>query len=1026
MIGRAALGVVAGLLVAAASGAMTHGVALGTPTPGVAWHVSLVAQPTNLALTGHGVGEPRDQYVLVLTNTGSLPSSGTVALTVALPVGVTVGGEIQGPGWGCPRGRGIRVVTCFYSPAVAALSQSSVLTIPVAVTVAGTLTAEARVSGGGAATAVASRITQAGAPPPPFGFLDFGSQLSDLSGAADTQASDHPYALTATFDFPQREVEGFPERPVQILRAMRIDLPAGLLGNPQAAPRCSLVAVFAQSCPASSRVGAFLVNYSQGLFEGGGASPIYNVIPERGYPAEFAMYVEGINKTILMYASVRTGSDYGLRLSIPDIPAVAEARSAIVTFFGDPQGMDGSGNSSLAFLTNPSDCSPGLLTTHVEAQSWEEPGQWVKDETQAPLPSGCDLLWFQPAIAVTPGTALADEPTGYTIDLHVPQSLSTGPRGLATPDLRDVTVTLPQGTALSPAAADGLVGCPAEGAQGIALSSPQPGRCPLASQVGAAEAATPLLAEPLQGHVYLAQPGCGGSDEAACTQADALDGTLYGLYLELEGSGVIVKQHGTISASPTTGQLAVSFRNIPQLPLSDLKLTLADGPRAPLANPQDCAGQALLSARMTPWSSPQTGDADPSSAFALTGCEGLPFAPTLLAGTIDPAAGAYTSFSATVSRTDRMQDLGALQLRTPPGLLGMLSHVAPCAEPQAELGTCSAASRIGAATAGVGSGSHPYWISGPIYLTGPYRGAPFGLSMAIAAQAGPFNLGAVVVRAMLNIDPVTAALTISSDPLPRILDGIPLRLQKVNVTVDRPQFMFNPTSCAVGAVSGEIASTQGVAVSRVSRFAVGGCRNLPFDPGLEAITRAPGSKRNGTSLDVTVSQASGEANTAGIAVTLPKQLPSRLSTIQQACRRAAFAANPATCPAGSLIGIAKVLSPVLPTTLAGPAYLVSHGAAFPNIELILQGKGVRINLTGSLMVTHGVTSARFAGMPDAPITRFELKLPAGPHSALTTNGNLCAKPLVMPTAITGQNGRRIVRRSKVAVAGCPRSPRARA
>jgi hypothetical protein len=760
------------------------------------------------------------------------------------------------------------------------------------------------------------------------------------------------------------------------------------------------------------------------------------VVPERGYPAEFGAFVPGVSKPAFLYVTVRTGSDYGLVVTAPDLPFAGEVTDVVTSFFGDPGKLDGSGGSPISLLTNQSDCAGGPSAVGLTADSWEEPGSWVHAKTPVPAVTGCGSLRFEPVLSLTPeGVAVAGGPSGFTTDLQVPQSQAVV-EGLATPDLKNVKVTLPAGLSLNPGAADGLVACPAEGPEGINITGPlsseegpngeaegpraTAGHCPLASQVGTVEATTPALPQPLEGRVYVAAPGCGGAGQALCEERDVLDGNLFGMYLELEGSGVVIKQHGTVSANPVTGQLTASFRNLPQQPVSDIKLRLTGGPRAPLANPQAC-GQALTTTDMTPWSSPETPDANPSSAFTVTGCEGSLFAPSFLANTTSTGAGAYTDFSTTFGRTDQMQDLSAIQVQTPPGLLGMLSHVTLCDEPQAARGTCSPAAQIGTATAGVGAGSHPFWASGPVYLTGPYKGAPFGLSVAVPAKAGPFNLGTVVARAALNVDPVTSALTVTSDPLPQVLDGVPLRVQTINVIVNKSQFIFNPTNCEAKQVTATLESAQGATAQVSSPFAAGGCRNLPFNPGFKVFTRAPGSKKKGTSFDVKVSSALGQANIRSVSVSLPKQLPSRLTTIQQACPEATFAANPATCPVGSLIGIASGTTPVLPVPITGPAYLVSHGgAAFPNLELVLQGEGVRVDLTGSINIAHGITSSTFANVPDVPISNFYLRLPEGRYSALTANGNLCAKPLKMPTTLVGQNGRRLVRTTKITVAGCPK------
>jgi hypothetical protein len=1007
------------VLTVATAGAAGEAV-LAAPAPGTAWSLSLVAQPTNLPLTNQLNGEFHDRYTIVLSNTGAVASTGPITLTDSLPAGITVGDSPIGEDWECPVALGDDIVSCVYKgEAIPPLGQSGTLTIPVSVATAGTLTNHVSVEGGGGSTASANLTTEVGGPLPQYGVLNFSNQLSDVSGAPDNGAGDHPYALRTIVDFPQTEKnhDQVPERPLRKTKAIKIDLPAGLVGNPQALPRCRITDVFARRCPLATRVGTALLDYSQGLFARDRPFPIYNVVPEHGYPAEFGVFITDVGTAAFMYASVGPAPEYRLHVSVPSISAVANLGNALVTFFGDPQALNGNVTSPSAFFTNSSACSGPPLTTRIEAESWEEPGREVTGGYTSPPVSGCSLLQFQPAITLTPNSTVADEPTGYNVDLEVPQSQAPGLEGLATPPLKNATVTLPQGVSLSSGAADGLAACSAES---IDLGSTESGHCPLASQVGTAEAVTPLLEEPLEGHVYVAQPGCGGEGQPECTDADAANGNLFGLYLELEGSGVVIKQHGTVSADPVTGQLTTSFRNAPPQPFSHLKIRLKDGPRAPLANPQAC-GEALMTSDITPWSSPQTPDATPNWAFTVTGCEGSPFAPIFESGSTNTAAGAYTNFTTTFGRGDRQQDLSVIQVHTPPGLLGMLSHVTLCEEPQAAAGTCSAASQIGTASASAGAGSHPFWVSGPVYLTGPYNGAPFGLSIPIQAKAGPFNLGTIVTRATLNVDPQTSALTVTSNPLPQIIDGVPLRVQTVNVTVNKSQFMFNPTNCEAKQITATLVSAQNASVHVASPFAVGGCKNLPFDPGFKVATRAPGSKKRGTSFDVKVSSAPGEANVHSVSVSLPKQLPSRLTTIQQACPEATFAANPATCPVGSLIGVATATTPVLTSKVIGPAYLVSHGgAAFPDLELILQAQGIRVNLIGSINIKGQITSSTFASIPDVPISSFDLRLPEGPHSALTANGNLCAKPLLMPTTLVGQNGRRLVRSTKISVAGCPK------
>jgi hypothetical protein len=581
---------------------------------------------------------------------------------------------------------------------------------------------------------------------------------------------------------------------------------------------------------------------------------------------------------------------------------------------------------------------------------------------------------------------------------------------------------------VNPGVADGLQGC--SDAQ-ISLFSADPAICPDASQIGTAEVHTPLLDHPLAGAVYIGTPLCN-----PCNDADAASGRMLRLFIGVDDpqSGVVVKLPGTVAANPSTGRLTATFKNNPQLPFSDLQLQFKGGPRAPLATPQTC-GVFTTTSDLVPWSAPETPDATPSSSFGVNwdGAGGAcpasaSFAPSFTAGTVVPKAGGYTPFTLTLGRADREQDLSQIQVHMASGLLGTLSSVPLCGEPQAGLGTCSQASRIGTTTVAAGAGSNPFHLSGPVYLTGPYNGAPFGLSVAVPAVAGPFNLGTVVVRAAITIDPQTAAVTVTSGALPQIIDGVPVRLRTVNVTVDRPGFIFNPTNCSAQAIAAAIASAQGATAAVSTPFAVGGCASLPFKPKFTASTQAKTTKANGASLTVKVASSPGQANVAKVDLQLPKALPSRLTTLQKACTEAQFNANPAGCAPGSVIGIAKAITPLLNVPLSGPAILVSHGgAAFPDVEFVLQGQGVTVVLDGKTQIKKGVTYSHFDTVPDAPISSFETILPQGPHSVLAANtktgpnGSLCGASLVLPTTITGQNGAQIKQSTKLAVTGCKKA-----
>ena len=636
------------------------------------------------------------------------------------------------------------------------------------------------------------------------------------------------------------------------------------------------------------------------------------------------------------------------------------------------------------------------------------------------------MLQFDPSVAVTPDTTQADEPTGLTVDVHIPQAADRFP-ALLTPELKNATVTLPEGVSVSPSAADGLAGCSA--AQ-FAEKSIEPGGCPDASVLGTARVLTPLLEGPLEGQVFLGSPECD-----PCTNADAADGKMLRIFLEVAGSGVRVKKEGRVYANPSTGQLTTRFEENPELPVENIELTFKGGLRAGLATPQSC-GVATTTSDMVPWSTPITPDANPISSFDVDwdgeggACPAVaPFAPSFSAGTSNPNAGQFSPFTLTFGREDREQDLAGIQVRMPEGLLGTLTGVTLCGEPQASLGTCGEASRIGTMTVAAGPGSHPFYEKGYIYLTGPYAGAPFGLSIVVPTVAGPFNLGNVVVRARIDVNPETAALTVTSDPFPQILDGIPLRLRTANVTIERPGFIFNPTDCAQLHVEATVSSAQGAQSEVSAPFAVAGCAGLHFGPAFKVSTSGRTSRADGASLDARLTFPAGaQSNIAHVKVELPKALPARLTTLQKACTAATFESNPAACPAASLVGIAQASTPVLPVPLTGPAYFVSHGGeAFPSLIVVLQGYGVRIDLIGATFISQaGITSSTFENVPDVQVSSFELYFPEGPHSALAANGNLCRQKLLMPSTFTAQDGAQLKQDTKIEVTGCPRASTAKA
>ena len=666
----------------------------------------------------------------------------------------------------------------------------------------------------------------------------------------------------------------------------------------------------------------------------------------------------------------------------------------------------------------------------------------------------------EPSSAVT----TANTPTGMRVHVHFPFEEN----GRSESAAKTSTVVLPPGVLLSPSAANGLEACSEElaGFTGIKNLEPEatetptftPGLpeqweheqspgidfCASAAKVGTVRITTPDLPRRLLPDGELSKPEVAGSVYLAAQNANPF-GSLFAMYVvaQEKESGVIVKLAGEVQLNSETGQITSTFKNTPDVTVENLTLELMGGERASVTTPPSC-GPATTNASFTPWSG--TGTVPGSSTFNITSGQGgsacsepLPFEPSLKAGSTNNQAGAFTPFAVTINRPDADQALTSVSMTLPEGLAGELSSVTLCPEPQASQGTCGPESLIGHATASAGLGNEPFTqTGGQVFITGPYDRAPFGLSIVVPTEAGTgcpshctFNFGNVVTRSTININENTAALTINST-LPTMLNtasystGVPAQLKQVHVTVDRPNFQFNPTNCSAMSITGELEGAQGGKEGVSKPFQVSNCGSLPFGPTLTAEAGGHGSKTNGTNLNVTVtSKGLGQANIAKVDLTLPAALPSRLTTIQKACLASVFEANPAACDEGSVIGFATIHTPVLKNPLSGPAYLVSHGgAAFPDVEFVLQGENIKIVLDGKTDIKHGITYSKFESAPDAPFTTFETSLPAGPHSALTANVpekedfSLCKTSLSMPTVITAQNGAVIEQDTKIKVAGC--------
>ena len=921
-----------------------------------------------------------------------------------------------------------------------------------------------------------------------FGVETFESSIVNQGGTGegvpDLQAGSHPYAITTAITFNHVVTATEEEEPQRVRtygdpKDIEVNLPRGLIVKSRATEaRCTEAELESPegpaSCPNAAAVGVFSV-YLDGVEVID--EPVYNMVPPAGVPAELGFDAAGIGLIVHVGGRLRTGGDYGLSAEISGIPDEHPIYGLRLTLWGDPSAASHDQERGLCaddeakqifeetgvhsscpverttnpFLTLPSSCTGEELTTTIGTDSWQEPGALNPDGTpdlgdprwkaasssSSPL-TGCESLHFDPRLTVSaaePEAAGAESPSGLSLELKLPQEENVN--GVAGADLKEAEVTLPAGFAISPSAAGGREACtPAE----IELNDAKAPSCPDPSILGAAKIVTPLLEDPLEGSIYLAQQGANPF------------GSLLALYLVAEGDGILIKLAGKVEANSQTGQLTVTWANLPQLPIGEMKLSFSGGERALLVTPPAC-GSYEVQSKLTPWSGTpavaESSTLETDSGPNGGACPSGRFSPAFMAGTLNNQAGASSAFSLTLSRQDGEERFGAFSVTLPPGMSGILKNVAQCPEPQASRGECPQASEIGTTTVGVGPGGDQFYLpeqgrpANEVYLTGPVPphlpegpnppnqpGAPFGLSIVVPAIAGPFDLGNVVMRARVEVDPRTAQLTISSDPgvggIPIIEQGIPLDIRTLSLNIDRPGLILNPTSCAPQTVAGTISSAGGKSATVSSPFQAAGCAQEPFKPTLTALTHAKTSRADGAYLQVKIVSGPGQANIAKAKVDLPKQLPSRLKTLQKACDATVFEADPAACPATSIVAAGTVVTPMLAGALSGPAYLVSHrGAAFPALVIVLRGEGIEVELEGQTDISKGVTSVAFRSLPDLPIAALDLVFPVGQHSVFAVNlpakakRGLCAQTLNMPTAITGQNGAVVKPITRIGVTGCP-------
>ncbi len=1024
-----------------------------------AWDVSLTSQPTNFAAGASASGsgtEALPEYTLVATNVGGKVTSGTVTVTDTLPVGLKPAAAALPVGHAVPEGIPIscgvsgQTITCTSAgPFLPGGTFNIQIPVDVKAGLVGPVVDSATVSGGGALAATAATTTTVSSEPAPFGFLAGHSGLSGLLSGEDggpvTQAGSHPYQLTvdlglATSQASARALLNGADRGV---RDITTTLPKGLVVDPGATPvRCTEAQLESSSCPDASQVG--IANVTT-LLTGPTSIPsnLYNMVTPRGTAALFGFNAIQVGIFVHLEGGVRAG-DYRLQAAAKDLVdrPVNPVLGTRIQLWGDPSGkqhdgirgeqcrlkLDGScpvAAQMTPLLTLPTSCGEAL-TLEGEADSWGHPGVFAhgtgpfSDAFGNPTEvSGCNAVPFVPKLHAQPTTNVADSPTGLNVDLEVPQSeqLNT----VASAHLKKAVVTLPEGLVLNPSGANGLDGCSEAqlGMSGGVADGSRPA-CPDASRIGSVEVDTPLLEEPLPGSVYVAKPFDNPFD------------SLLAIYAVVDDpqSGTVIKLAGHVVPDPETGRLLTTFDENPQLPFDDFKLSFFGGATAALRSPAVC-GKYTTTSDLTPWSAPEGKDAHPSDSFQTsvepgggscpTSAAAAANSPGFEAGTVSPQAAAYSPFLLKLNRNDGSQPLTGLDMLLPPGLSGKLAGIAEC--PDSALAaaagksgrdeqaspSCPASSQVGVVTVGAGAGPTPYYTQGTVYLAGPYKGAPLSLAIVTPAVAGPYDLGTVVVRAALYVDPITTQIHAVSDPFPTILQGIPLDLRSVSVRLDRDQFTLNPTSCDRFQVTGTATSSLGATAALSSPFQVGGCSGLGFKPTLKLAFKGGTKRTKHPALKsvLTFPKSGDLANVAKAVVTLPHSEIIDQTHVGNPCTRPQFAAG--NCPKISVLGTAKAWSPLLDNPLEGNVYFRSNGGErdLPDIVADLRGK-IHVELIGAVDTATPNRNARirttFFSVPDAPVSRFELQLKGGKEGLLVNSENICRSQQRAVVELDGHNG----------------------
>jgi hypothetical protein len=787
-------------------------------------------------------------------------------------------------------------------------------------------------------------------------------------------------------------------------RTTTTHFPTGFIGNPTASPPCEIVEFSFGRCPASTQIGTF------GFL--GAYGPLYNITPHPDEPSLVGFWVPLISAPVFISLSGRTESDYGLDAETSPIYHPLSLTSFTVTLWGvpadpihdtqrfvpplqifgacfagqencpPPEGSNPANVPPVPYLEAPTQCGVQLDST-LDILFYT--GDLLHATDPWPSTTGCEQLTFNPSLTAQPTTRDTDSPSGVDVVLSVPQEQS--PSTPSPSEIRAVRTVLPEGFSLNPNAADGKQSC---SDVETAIGTRHGATCPEFSKVGTLTLDSSALPQPIPGAIYIGEPK---------------PGDRYRLLLSADGFGTHIKLLGSVRPDPISGRLVVAFDELPQSPLTEFAMHFFGSERGILATPTHCGSYPVVS-EFVPWDEQLPVQHSTSSFTVDAGGNGgscpatpRPFDPTLRAGSTNPSAGKFTPVSVEIERRDGDQFLSGLQVSTPPGLLASLRGVSYCPEQAlqqiaasysgaAELSNplCPASSRIGTSIAGAGAGSRPVFLPGKVYLGGPYKGAPLSLAVVTPAVSGPYDLGNVLVRGAIHVDPLTTQVTVVSDPLPKIIGGVPLRVRDVKVDLDRPGFTLNPTNCEPFAIRSLLSGEEGGRVEPQVRYQATNCASMPYQPTTSLRLIGGLNRRGHPAIRGVFTPRPGDTNTKRVSVALPKGELLDNSHLDTVCTRGAFDAR--ACPAGSLVGEAQVSSPLLDQPLAGKVYLRSSNHQLPDLVIDLQGQ-LDVQVIGRVDSVNGSLRTTFENLPDVPVGRFQVDFMGGNKGLIINSKALC-------------------------------------